>query len=89
MRLLDRLEAILSEPVGANGPVVTLDIGVLLGLAGLDVGDADPEFAGGAFSSEIGAMTERTVRGGTRRSCGSARLGWLNNTAMNTAGNGH
>jgi len=40
--LLDRVEDELAEPFLADGPVIALDIGILLRLAGLDVEDADP-----------------------------------------------
>jgi len=39
--LLDGVEDELSEPLLTNRPVVALDVGILLGLAGLDVEDAD------------------------------------------------
>ena len=37
LHLLNRFEDVLAQPFAADGAIVTLDIGVLLGLAWLDV----------------------------------------------------
>ena len=44
--LLDGFDDVLVEPFMPNRAVVTLDVGVLLGLAGLDVLDANSAFLG-------------------------------------------
>jgi hypothetical protein len=36
-RLLDRFKDILPQPFATNGAVVALEIGILLGLTGLDI----------------------------------------------------
>ncbi len=40
-RLLDGREEVLPEPLLADRPVIAFDTGVLLRLAGLDVGERD------------------------------------------------
>lgn len=42
--LLDGLDDVLVEPLMPNRPIVALDAGVLLRLAGLDVLDRNPMF---------------------------------------------
>jgi hypothetical protein len=42
--LLDGFDDVLVEPFMSDGAVVALDVGVLLGLAGLDVLDRDATF---------------------------------------------
>ncbi len=39
---LDAREVVPPQPFGANGPIVSFDIGVLLWLAPLDIDQADP-----------------------------------------------
>jgi hypothetical protein len=41
LRLLDAFENVQVQPFVPNRPVVALDVGVLLGLAGLDVRQGD------------------------------------------------
>ena len=44
MGLLDTFDDVLVEPFVPDSAVVSLDIGVLLGLAGLDMLDGNPMF---------------------------------------------
>ena len=46
LSLLDAFDDVLVEPFMSDGAVVALDIGVLLGLSGLDVQDGNPMFLG-------------------------------------------
>jgi len=41
---VERLEQVIGEPVVTNRPVGALNVGILLGLAGLDEIDADTAF---------------------------------------------
>lgn len=42
--LLDAVDVVLVQPFVLDGAVVALDVGVLLGLTGLDVGQGDAIF---------------------------------------------
>jgi hypothetical protein len=62
LSLLDTFDDILVQPFVPNGAVVALDIGVLLGLSGLDVLNSDALFLGPFsqfFTDVFGAIARR------------------------------
>ena len=66
LHLIDAVEVISSKPFGPHSPVVSLDIGILLGLVGLDVDHADPGFLRPVL--EPGTDVFRAVASGARTS---------------------
>ena len=68
---VERFKEVVRQPIVAHGPVVTLDVGILLRLAWLDEINTDAASSGGKAPRRMGAMVESRRAG--RSSPGSTK----------------